>query len=351
MGNKHVPGDPSAADLARLLVREGTDEFPIELTAIQVCNPDHPRNQPFGKRFQLEMTDLVGRVRALAAEKYRAIAERTGGTPFSGSLSSYLHVPADSNNQQQPAPESKELVLRLVSRQYANSLARAREISLQAANFAIDPETVIAPEFVKVLEERFGYDVEALRRSRDVEFFSPGYVWAQNADKQVQVRLRMLVNEAELDGFLALLRPQALGIASGRVSPADVVREEIARQAGEADRDRIRMTSYNDLVRKRTGLEVRSGFLNRVVDEIEKGNYNTAFRMQELYDIEYKYHRLEDMRAGLARTYRPEPVRVAGLECQRWLPVGEARDAPRAFRLNDDQVVTWYWVDLAEEWP
>lgn len=349
MGNKHEAGDPSADDLAGLLVPRG--ELPIELLAIQVCSPEN--NGDAGRRFRAEMQDLVRRARDRAEAEFARIARENNVQYQSGELSDYFNVrqamraPGETVKYIAP-PESEAELLDRFEKLYTAAAARADSYSMQYVSVGIDPDSVIAPELIKVLQESYGYDINAIRQVRDFQLFTPGYVWSQNDAKQDQVRKRMLINDYELREFLQFLAPLAKGARAGKLTPAELMTQVIANQAGQGS---VATTSFRDLLYQRTGLQVSSPLLNRVMDEVAKGEINNPFRRQELFDIAAKYDKLEDIRDGVAYDYVERTINVGGQSIKTWSRGPKARSANRAFYLNGDESIKWYYLILPDEWP
>ena len=342
MGNKHVNGDPSADDLAALLV-PSTAELPIEFYAIQVCDPDAAKNQPYGKRFQSEMRDIVDRVQRRAAAKYDPIALKNGGTRFSGTLSAYTDV--------KPGEPGKPRIVELVQKQYQSIVLQGRGTGTDVARFAVDFQTTIAPELVKILEDEYGYDINELRKIQGFQLFTYGYIWRENEDGQVQIRPRLLLNDAELQEFLKALGGLTMRAGAAKKPIPEFMKEEIAAQSGEGDPALLKKMSMNDVLFKKTGLQVLSPLLNKVLGDIEAGKFHTAFRKQELQEIARKHMKLQDMQKGVVYDYEAQEVNEAGLVYKRWFRRGQTAEKPRMFHLHADQIVKWYWVDITEEWP
>src|SRR5205823_1663471 len=115
---------------------------------------------------QEQMEDIVAKVQRRIESKY---PDSNRGDAVADTWGDYKYVPATD--------EGRSRILDCMNKYCMNLIGRARGLGTAATRFGADPETKIGPELEKALKEKHGYDIADLRKMKELQFFTYGYVW------------------------------------------------------------------------------------------------------------------------------------------------------------------------------
>jgi hypothetical protein len=335
MGNKVVAPEPSADELIERLAptRDNAHlslsvrDTPKEFYAIQLCDPE---SFPASREFRAQMSGIAQAVR-------QRIAARFPGEPDAGKLSEYT-VATQANTDR---------VVGLIVDRARALRERVGTMAQEISGLRRNWNTRIGPELERMITE-FGIPLDELRKKKGLQLFEEGYVWKKNADGQEQIREQMLSNGGELEDYLSVTRglmrrPEA----GGRRSVSDFLKEAIQKQIGSLNEQEIEQQSFSGMMRNSTVLPFQSPLLNRAIGRGQNGRFEQA----ELYLIIKKRMMVEDMLRNVTHDYDEEHINSAGEDVVRFRQIGSAKPRQRSFSLGGDRQISWYWIDLTEEWP
>src|SRR5262249_22502131 len=235
---------------------------------------------------------------------------------------------------------SARILRRVTQLQAVEAELQAAIDRLKQGRFEAEPTRVGAE--LELLLERRGVSLDRLRTAKGFQLFHYGYVWEKDADKKPQLRKRLLLSGADMEGFIDLLgrfekRTESIGRPK-EVKLKDVFAELVKEQGGEPDKN----LSFEEALPRSMGLQFQSGLLKRPIKDIEENNITAAERRQ----IILKKLKLQDAFNNVSHRYEERVTKTdSGLAIRTWDRVQPGTPTKRSFYIGSTDQTTLWWVD------
>jgi hypothetical protein len=342
-GNRNDSGSdtPALEDLVEKLVQVNDKAWrPAEYYAIQVGEKEWLDKRRSAVQFRAEQIALETRVKQRIAAKY-PVENQPGAAPGPEPLSDFITV-------NRPAgPEADAMKTSIINR-YHRLRQRALEMGDELDRVRLAFGTKLSPETVQQLVAR-RVPIDQLRNVEGAQIFQDGYVWRRNPAGQDQLHDYLLISRGELDKFYEITAGLDLSVEQlGSLTAKQFITRMLDAMGGEAEGP-DKSLSLSELVRKRSGYPVQSPLFKNLRVDAE----DFQLKAQEVADIQWKRAKLRDVLDGKQRDWAEaqEPA-GGGLMVVAHKPLEPRQEKEsRGFYFQGDDIVLWYWIDLAEEWP
>jgi hypothetical protein len=317
--------DPATEDGELAIVKKllPAQQAPIEFFAVQVCPANRDR---FTLGFRRQMSTIV-RLLNDSSEKDPRILRALG----------------------RYGDTDQDALVKVINDRLADLDIRAAKVKRDLESTAVgDFSSVLGAEYEAILRGA-GLNLDKLRGQKGVQLFSEGYVWryAPAVQRGVpQVRMRVMLEHKTIEDiirYMTTLVDQQQSLLNRQTSISDALAKLVADATGEKpDPER----SVQDQVLKKFGLVARSPLLTKPIHS----QFSPKLAYSEIWEIAHRLDLLRDILEKKERDWPKQEVDFAGEKVPKYVPVGEARDFDRHFKLIGS-TVRWYWVDMEEELP